>query len=90
MFLISFNTFTNRNRTLNNKRVKRARLKLVDEKNDSTQKNNDDEKSASRERLIKNDDNDEMNNVEKKPKMMIISMRIPHAIMLMRIHLIKN
>jgi hypothetical protein len=66
LFSISLNTFINRNRTSDNKRVKRARLERVDERNESKQKNNDDEKSASRERLIENDDDDDANDVEKK------------------------
>jgi hypothetical protein len=58
----------NRNRTFDNKRVKRARLEFVDEKNESKQKNNDDEKSASRERSTENESDDATNDVEKKKK----------------------
>jgi hypothetical protein len=50
LFSISLNTSINRNRTFDNKRVKRVRLEFVDEKNESKQENNDDERSASRER----------------------------------------
>jgi hypothetical protein len=66
LFSISLNTLINRNRTFNNKRVKRARLESVDEKNESKQKNNDDEKSASRERSTENENDDATNDVEKK------------------------
>ncbi len=86
---ISFNTSINRNQTSSNKRVKRARLERVDEKNESKQKNNDDEKSASRERLIENDDDDTTNNIKKK-KMIMISIRMFHTTMLTRIRFIKN
>jgi hypothetical protein len=65
---ISFNTSINRNRTFDNKRVKRACLKSVDEKNESKQKNNDDEKSAFRERSTENENDDATNDVEKKKK----------------------
>jgi archaellum component FlaD/FlaE len=63
---ISFNTSINRNQTSDNKRVKRARLERVDEKNESKQENNDDEKSASRERLTENENDDATSDVEKK------------------------
>ncbi len=63
---ISLNTSINRNRTFDNKRIKRARLEFVNEKNESKQKNNDDEKSASRERSTENEDDDATNDVEKK------------------------
>ncbi len=66
LFSISLNTSINRNRTFDNKRVKRARLEFVDERNESKQKNNDDEKSASRERLTENENDDTTNDVEKK------------------------
>ncbi len=65
MFSISFNTSLNRNKTSSNKRVKRVRLKFVDEKNESKQKNNNDKKFAFRKRLIENDDDDATNNVKK-------------------------
>jgi hypothetical protein len=68
LFSISLNTSINRNQTSDNKRVKRAHLERVDEKNESKQKNNDDEKSASRERSTENDDDDETSDVEKKRK----------------------
>jgi hypothetical protein len=68
LFSISLNTLINRNQTFDNKRVKRARLERVDEKNESKQKNNDDERSASRERLIENDNDDATNDVKKKKK----------------------
>ncbi len=88
LFSISFNTSINRNRTFDNKRVKRARLELVDEKNESKQKNNDDEKSASRERSIENENDDATNDVERKKKMMIISMRMFHATTSTKIRLV--
>jgi hypothetical protein len=72
LFSISLNTSINRNRTFDNKHVKRARLEFVDEKNESKQENNDDEKFASRECFVENDDDDATNNddatndVEKK------------------------
>jgi hypothetical protein len=63
---ISLNTSINRNCTFDNKRVKRARLEFVDEKNESKQKNNNDEKSASRERSTENENDDATNDVEEK------------------------
>jgi hypothetical protein len=68
LFSISLNTSINRNRTFDNKRVKRARLEFVDERNESKQKNNDDKKSASRERAIENESDDATNDVEKEKR----------------------
>jgi hypothetical protein len=66
LFSISLNTSINRNRTFDNKRVKRARLEPVDEKNEPKQENNDDERSAPRERSTENEDDDATNDVEEK------------------------
>jgi preprotein translocase subunit SecF len=68
LFSISLNMLINRNRTFNNKRVKRARLERVDEKDESKQENNDDEKSTFRERSIENENDDATNDVKKKKK----------------------
>jgi hypothetical protein len=66
LFSISLNTSINRNRTFDNKRIKRARLEFVDERNESKQKNNDDERSASRERSTENENDDATSDVEKE------------------------
>ncbi len=66
LFSISLNTSINRNRTFDNKRVKRARLEFVDEKNESKQEDNDDEKSASRERSTEDENDDSTNDVKRK------------------------
>ncbi len=63
---ISLNTSINRNRTFDNKRVKRARLELVDEGDEPKQENNDDEKPASRERSAEDEGDDAANDVERK------------------------
>ncbi len=68
LFSISFNTSINRNRTFDNKRVKRARLELVDEEDEPKQEDNDDEKSASRERSAEDENDDATNDVEKKKR----------------------
>jgi hypothetical protein len=63
---ISLNTPINRNRTFDNKRVKRRRLEPVDEKDEPKQENNDDEGPAPRERPAEDEGDDETSDAEKE------------------------